>query len=572
MFGLNIIKPYNPIIKVSAAKESDSAAFNKCSAAIAPLKSDTVAFSGRGIDVTRYNKLLREIQNTSEDAICSLEDAVKEFEVFNISNEMKANYILACAYKGYKADVVINKKALLSLKRKMLEIQAIPDLAEGIKKCVDSKHKLFDSKKFKDLFDIRKRAKIMDVEPSYRSGEYRYAEEEKKNRILGVLSSQSKSVNFQTCDFFKPISDLRVSVLKGLYEAHVNNSELPESLYFKMLDEIQKNNFDLSKIYTDYYSKLNECRTLAEVKKIYPELKFVDKKPEYKKGSARMNVNNLLSYSKYSYEKAILSALRQGNVDLIPKNSINVQMHNHQMKSLLSLKIAGFDVSTPSDELLKVFKECKDIINKYGDMPQFDTKTLNDIAMKEAINKSRYWADYREMTANDVWMPIRFIRNKKDKPNETYYTTDRLINQYLAGLYLKGHGVYSSNPLNYYDGINKLTSDMINIIDYMYMPLYRKTENINKVDKEGFEEFVKRFDRAAMARSINHIEKVFHSNFMAMYNSGERLERYYSELKKAKELIQEKIKLSKEIVKAKQEMTLPKKETWVQGDLFGGNI
>ena len=147
MFGLNIIKPYNPIIKVSAAKESDSAAFNKCSAAIAPLKSDTVAFSGRGIDVTRYNKLLRELQSTSEDAICSLEDAVKEFEVFNISNEMKANYILACAYKGYKADVVINKKALLSLKRKMLEIQAIPDLAEGIKKCVDSKHKLFDSKK-----------------------------------------------------------------------------------------------------------------------------------------------------------------------------------------------------------------------------------------------------------------------------------------------------------------------------------------------------------------------------------------------------------------------------------------
>jgi hypothetical protein len=59
---------------------------------------------------------------------------------------------------------------------------------------------------------------------------------------------------------------------------------------------------------------------------------------------------------------------------------------------------------------------------------------------------------------------------------------------------------------------------------------------------------------------------------MAVYNSGERLERYYSELKKAKELIQEKIKLSKEIVKAKQEMTLPKKETWVQGDLFGGNI
>lgn len=564
MVGISAIKIYDNNLNANMQK---NAYYRPVMSA--PLKADTVSFGSKSLDIIKYNKLLRDIQNTADDAICSLEEAIEEFSIFSFSKDTKADYILACTYKGNKHEVIINKKALLTLKRKLLEIQSMPDIITGIKKSMDNKKKRFDAQKFKDFFDIRKRASIMNSPETSNQVEFRYVENEKKDTILRALSKDIKINGFETKDFFVSLKELQNSIIPDLYRIHNANNELPDELYIKMIDEIGRNNFDLGKIYKDYYAKLNNCHTLAQVEEAYPELKFNRKKPNYDREIAPNSITNILSFSDKLYERMVLNILRQGHLELTPGNLINANLPNGQVKSLLTLKLSGYEISAPSAELIKLFDKCRAIIGKYESIPKFDEKTIKDIASKEAISKSKYWADYKQMTDNEIWMPIRFIRHRKDNHADSTYSMDKLVDQYLAGLYLKGHGEYSHNPLSGFDSMGKLTTDMISIIDNLYMPLYRNQRNIDKVDKNGYAAFVRYFDRTAIAHSIKHLENVFNGNFMANYNSGERRLRYEEEYKKAIDLIKEKIEFQKQIAQAKIEASKPpKKEEWVQGDLF----
>ena len=50
-------------------------------------------------------------------------------------------------------------------------------------------------------------------------------------------------------------------------------SEMPPALYKQLDDAVANNNFALTKIVKDYYAKLQDCKSLDEVAKLYPELK-----------------------------------------------------------------------------------------------------------------------------------------------------------------------------------------------------------------------------------------------------------------------------------------------------------
>lgn len=49
---------------------------------------------------------------------------------------------------------------------------------------------------------------------------------------------------------------------------------LPEGLHKKLATAVEDNNFDLSKIVSDYYSGLNDCKTFDDVRKLYPNIEL----------------------------------------------------------------------------------------------------------------------------------------------------------------------------------------------------------------------------------------------------------------------------------------------------------
>ena len=533
------------------------------------LDKDTVSFTGKPTGISLYNKLLRDISSTADDAVCTLEEAVEEFTQVDLPNKVKADYILSCVYKGTKHDMVINKKAILMLKKQILDIQSMPDLIECVTKCMDSHSKTFNSKRFKDLFDVRKQLNVHDISPIHEGANFRYVEMDRRNKILKALT-ETQFKNFETSDLFVSISSMGNGIISELNRVQQKSGFLPASLYERMVNAIGQNNFNLRKVYSEYYSKLGTCRTLEDVEKLYPELKFKKTKPVYDKNIDKNSMYNMLAKcTGYEYEQLILDALRQGYVDLIPQNSIKVKLPNHKIKSLITMKLAGFDIMTPPDELLEILNHGEEIINKYKDMPDLDSETLRKLAENHAIRKSKYWADYKAMTNNDIWMPVRFIRDKYSHPNTTEYTTDKLIDEYIASAYLKGYRIDRANPLELYNSANSLTTELIDIIDGMYMPVFRKQLSRTKVDKKTFDTLSARIDRVAMGKTIRNMENIFRKSFMSMYHSGPRKENYERELRIARNMISEKIKFKQQLEQgASQPETPPKKETWIQTELL----
>lgn len=51
---------------------------------------------------------------------------------------------------------------------------------------------------------------------------------------------------------------------------------IPKPLYIKIQEASKKHNYSLQKVLSDYYSGLNNCKSLADVKKLYPEMQLPD--------------------------------------------------------------------------------------------------------------------------------------------------------------------------------------------------------------------------------------------------------------------------------------------------------
>ncbi len=67
-------------------------------------------------------------------------------------------------------------------------------------------------------------------------------------------------------DFFKAFK-LKLQSFKDV---------VPENLYNKISDSAEKSDFNLTKIISEHYSGLNDCKTVAEAKSLYPEIKVFD--------------------------------------------------------------------------------------------------------------------------------------------------------------------------------------------------------------------------------------------------------------------------------------------------------
>lgn len=76
---------------------------------------------------------------------------------------------------------------------------------------------------------------------------------------------------------FASFSDF-ISDFSAKLETYRN--DIPENLFKQIEEAKNNNNFSLNKIIQNYYSKLNDCKTLDDVRKAYPEIKLPDKSPQ----------------------------------------------------------------------------------------------------------------------------------------------------------------------------------------------------------------------------------------------------------------------------------------------------
>ena len=502
-------------------------------------------------DTEDFNSISERIYNTKDDEIISLKDAVDEFKCVNTTDKKKTDYILSCTFENEKSDVVINKKALLLTKQALLFNAKIPKMEDVMRTCLDDDSKSFNSKKFESLFDYKGRLRIsakLKPRPQNTAKDIRNAKAARRlqieNAVAGDTPSKTENVDFKEQDFFISLDDKKKEMMADIDKIRENSDEMPDDLYNGMKTALKNDDFNLRKVYKDYYSLLNDCKTIDEVKQFYPELEYPQEKPQYDKSRSKDYLDNRLANE--DFDKIVISVLKNNYVDMKPKTGFYVNLENSRPTTLTSLERAGFKFSAPSYEIQSVLNKGDEIVSKFENLPELDDEQIKKIANKRAINKSKVWADYSEMTSKN-WLPVRLIKYKRLDNVNSHYSTDKMVNTYISYLYMNDKNKsYPANPLEKFDDKNYLSRDMKKIINGTYWARYKKYDEKIK-DSADFQQFKSRFDTKAMGKSFEHLEDNYTNTFFRKYWTKERVDSLKNELQPAYDMIYEKIALKEQI-------------------------
>ena len=493
-----------------------------------------------------YARLLTLIPHTSDYATMSLDDAVEEMKNVNTTNKRKTDLILASTFETDKSDVLVSKKALYILKKALIANSFVPKLEDAVRTCLDAEFQEFDSRKFDSLFNAKGQIRIsarLKSRPTNYDNTMKNAKRVRREQIQSAVNKacpieDAFNSDFKVSDLFVPLTEERNSLLADID----NIQDMPQKLKENMADSINKNQFNLRQVHNDYYSLLNECETLSDVKALYPELECKEK-PVKSKGDSPRSLKYRLANE--NYDEVMIDTLKKAYLELQPANDMYVELKNSPITTYQAMKNAGYAPSVPSKEMLSLMKKSEKLENKYANMPKLKERDIKQIANKHAIRTSKVWTDYKEMTSH-AWLPVRLIKHKRNNPTTSAYKTSNMVNSYLYNLYKRDKNAdYPMNPLEKFDDKNYLNRQMQGVVNATYMTRYKRADE--NIKDDGFIEFQNKFDKKAIGKSFEHLEDNYTKSFFSKYWTPDRVGNLKKNMQNAYDMIYEKVILNEQI-------------------------
>jgi len=504
--------------------------------------------------IQRIKKLFSKVRPNST---MSLEEAVKEINVLNIPEDDKIKLLQACIFDLEKGEMVISSPAVYMAKYAVMDGAGVKNLPGIIRTSLIEDAMIFSDDIFYSAFkgDSWRFNTKFNIKPNATGGDkMALVHMEHKSHIYEALQKlQTKlansAVKVKAKDIFDPLEDISKGIMTRLEELVANGEELPKGLMSDFKKALSEFNYDLRQVYRDYYGLLKDCKTLDEVKKLYPELKFPEVKPSFLEGVTNTSLNNRLCNS--DFESAVIEGLQKLYLDMFPKTRAFVHIENSTATNVKNLERAGFNFSSPSDALLEVFRDCESRIAILNKISKMSDAAFEPHVQKHALRTSKTWTDFANLTSTPEWMGIRLIKNKKYFPDTTRYTTKNLVDTYLYSLFIRNpYQRYAANPLAKFNGINELDPNMKYVVSRTYYdkmlskedftPVNMSPEYWEKVSKE-FSEFKKQFDLKAIGESFEHMERVYHKAFYRSYWNEERILALQKQLQNSYDLVYEKV-------------------------------
>ena len=275
--------------------------------------------------------LLKKIPKTRESDVISLDSAVKELDMLSLSEQQKADLILACTFQTKSKETIVSRPALYMAKYVILDTygKAPNKLDSAIRSAVYDEGKVFDIDAFNELFKPRtwtiKRGVTLRKNATG-SDELSAFNMERKGNIFDAIRAHStpkeRIVHIKTSDIFASLDSVSEDLSKKLDNIVHSGTDIPVNLQETMKKALKEYNFDLKKVFTDYYSLLKDCKTLDDVKFVYPELKY-PVKPIKKDVDSRVDLSTRLKNGDMS--KSVIEALREkyGNVKYVFTDAVN---------------------------------------------------------------------------------------------------------------------------------------------------------------------------------------------------------------------------------------------------------
>lgn len=503
---------------------------------------------------TKLELLEEELSKTTNSDDISLKDATKELSSLNLSNKRATDIILACTFENDNPEIKINKKALLITIDTLLYDGKLPaKYTDAIRGSLDEDTETFNPKKYNSMFNARGDVKITartKANPTNYDKTLRDIKRRKRLEIQQFVEKNNcgaeRTFDFKPSSLFVPIEEQTTPIIKNIDE----NKDLPDALKKNMKQSMQQGNFDLKTVYTNYYSLLDDCKNLDDVKELYPELKFPDKKPEYNKSKSTKDLSNRLSNE--DFDNVIITTLSNLHRDLHSTSDLYIDFQNSPPTTYISMKKAGYEFSTPSKETLSLFKQGEALDNQIKSIPNLTDKEIEKLANKHSIRTSNVWGDYHELTSKS-WMPVRLIKHKRNHPETSKYKTENLVNSYLYNLYQTDkYKDYDSNPLEDLGNLGYANKNVKNVINKTYWTRFKEDDEKVKYNSK-FDEFKNKFDQEKIGKSLEKMENNYTKAFFSLYWTPERVENLKNDMQNSYDLLYEKLIL--------KEQTEPKRVT-----------
>ena len=498
-------------------------------------------------ELSELERLEKTLCETSNSDKISLKDAVNELDSLNLSSKRATDIILACTFENDNPEITINKKALLITKETLLYDGKLPaKYTDAVRGSLDEYTETFNPKKFDSMFNAKGEVKLTartKSNPTNCEKSLREAKRAKRVKIQQYVEgnhTQTNKKDFKTSTFFTPLEEQTQPIFDGID----NNEDFPDALKDNMKDAVNKGDFDLKNVYTSYYSLLDDCKTLDDVKELYPELKYPDTKPEYNKSKSARDLSNRLANE--DFDNVVITTLKKIHKDLKSPSDMYIEFENSPATTWRSMKNAGYEFSTPSKETLSLLKQGDNLKSTYENMPEYTEDEIKQIANKRSIRTSHVWNDYHELTSKN-WMPVRLIKNKRMNPETSNYSTNKLVNSYLYNLYQTNKdGKYSPNPLEKLDRVGYANKDVKNVINRTYWTRF-KGEDENAKYSDDFKEFKKQFDKESIGKSLEKLEDNYTKAFFSLYWTPERVDNLKKDMQTSYDLIYEKVILKEQM-------------------------
>ena len=502
--------------------------------------------------------LLKKASKTRESDTIPLEDAVKEFDMLELPEGQKADLLLACAFQTKTNETIISRPALYMTKYVILDCYGkVPNkLDKAIKTAIYDDGKVFDVDYFYDLFQrntwkLKRSAELKRSQTgSNELAHFNMARKGKVYEALRTHSTKHASIKITTNDIFTPLDKIGENLSSKLEALVDEGANIPDDLKKTMKKALSEYNFDLKKVYADYYSLLKECKTLEDVKTLYPELKFPTKLIK-KDFNTNTKIDLSIRMQQGGIDKPVIEALQKLHTEFTPPSKTFIHIDGSTSTNVTNLKRAGYELSEPDEGIMDFLKECENIQFKYKKISKMSQDKLEPLIEKHALRTSGVWKDFLDMTKSGTWMPVRLIKNKRAYPDTTKYSTEKLVDTYLFNLFVKNpYQRYSSNPLSRFDKIGYLDEHTHGIINRTYMIRFLTKEkdmpaNMSEIEwakvKTEFEEFKQRFDLEAIGKSIEHMEDNYHRHFYRNYWTNARYQTLQKQMQTSQDIAYEKV-------------------------------
>lgn len=245
-------------------------------------------------------------------------------------------------------------------------------------------------------------------------------------------------------------------------------------------------------------------------------------------------------------DKIGLHIIKKQFLGFVPFSNISIKFSDGNTVKNVDLKQANYVLPSVPNKVRNLINASEAEITRFEQISKADDKVVENRIKANAVKISGINSDFLSITKKH-WQTARALITKANNPQETYFTTTKMIDAYLLNLFESGkvHGIVA-NPLEDFSSHKSFNKEQKQLVELLYEGVPKLETKKDILQSEEFKKFKKQFDTKAMRSSISKLETRYKQGFFKWFWTDERKGRYEKALESSRKILDEKTEIYKD--------------------------